>query len=995
MAPDDRSDCLTEQDIRDLIDERLDAEAYRTAERHIEVCERCRDALDHAATDADDGRLGEWLTELDTHTPLFVTPRLSLPSGDGRRINLPPAGVPGYIGRIGCYLIKCELGRGAMGVVFLADDQGNDRHVAVKVPHPELTLVSDFLSRFHREARLVAAISHANVVRIYDAQTSADNFPAPYLVMEYVAGDSLKERVRSKEIAGAKIPPREAARYALQVAEGLAELHRHGVEHRDVKPSNILFGANGEAKIADFGLARGVESIDELLTRYGGIVGTSAYLAPERIKRPKDVSFAADQFSLGIALYEMLTGQRPFSSDDANSVGPLHNQILHHSPALPWSLNPKLPTDLETIILVCLEKDPKRRYNSMDALAADLRRFLNGEPILHRRPRRLATWGARNRVRIARVASVLLLIAVLGGVLVIQLSRHLQNAYIAQRIQQGLTSFPFNAAAKNAIETDLEKLDSLDPSQAGDWRVKYFDRLIQLNIELKQTRFEAGDSARLERCLRLVGERSPDRINQLREPVKVAWLREVIAQYARSESLYAFIAWDSDRIANLENFVRLEEQLSPGADPSNTKRALLRAYMARGDQLSHDPERAVRFARELLDKPVSPAWRMIVLRDYVWIGIQLREGNRGIVDDARRRIDEALDADPASYLPLLVERARVLASFDRVEGARADLSRYFDQVDTTRIRFRERRSADPALGESPPENVPAMFYFEACLLYGFLLQNASKPEDALQSWRKGYRAARTTFTGAYYEAAVLGSLCGEIAEDDADNMMVHTIETADPRGEDVAAQAVRFRTPAYTKVVAAILNRAWRSSRGRKEAEDIVFRRTTFRRFTSVQIRLWLFEGFKMGLAGWPAHDAKPSDKEEEFLWGLTEDLLEAFTTGGLSGRNVARTTALAFGPNPPPMLLRAGVLLSRDPNDAIKPGFAGWQQVSPELPAQLRSPIAFVLGRHYRLNYQDSADSRAFFQMAYESAAGSEWADVLRSLAMAELQKAATLQSP
>ena len=841
MARVDGPECLSDQVILDLLEDNLTPEVTSRSEDHIEVCDRCKDKLHRLAADPDEMRRAPWLEDLETHTPLFVSSEPGRPGGEKLQIILPPADEPGYEGRIDRYLIEGELGHGAMGVVFLARDPEMDRRVAVKVLYPELALFSDFRSRFKREAQSVSHISHWNVVRIYDAQDSSADFSLPYIVMEYVDGGSLKERItpqRGKGAAGILL--KDAASYALEVAEGLTELHRHGVEHRDVKPSNIFFGKDGSVKIADFGLTRGVENVDEALTCHGGIMGTTAYLAPERIINPRVVSLAGDQFSLGIVMYEMVTGQRPFGRGKVDSVDSVHQQILHHVPDLPRVLNPDILRDLETIILVCLEKDPRRRYPSMDALATDLRLFLSGQPIRHRRPKRLSDLLPRNRGLLTAAVAALLLIAALGTFLGTNLTR-LRREYIVRHLPQQLASYPFDSAAKDAIEADLVTLDRLDAPLAGEWRVQYFDRLIQFKFNLESTTFEAGDAARLDRCLSLVAERTPDQLRRLCDPKKVAWFRKVLARYARSGSLYAFIRSDSDRIANLEKFVQFEKrfvpkedgvngkQLVPEEDNINTKRELLRAYMVRSNADSHDPDNAVKVACGLLDGSLSPAWRMIVLRDYVWMGIMLKDEYPRILDDARTRLDWALKPDlnaPSVFVPLLVERARVLATLGLFEYARADMKRYFREVSPDRIEFQAEQTTDKLLGDGPPqENVPALFYLEACLLYGFLLESVPDKTNAEEYWRTGYRAAGITPSGAYYEAAVLGSLCGRISEKDADNMVTHTVVSADPNGKDVAAQAVSYLTASYKQVVAEILNRAWVSSRGRPEAKDIVFRR--------------------------------------------------------------------------------------------------------------------------------------------------------------------------
>ena len=881
-----------------------------------------------------------------------------------------------------------EIGKGRQGVVYYACNMDLAREEAIKFLRGDMDRAER--ERLRHEAQTAAQIRHTNVCQVFEVGES-------YIVMAYAGRQTLDQW---SGVPGRD--PYDIARMMALVADGIDAAHRRGIVHYDVKPANILVHEeDNQPIVVDFGLS--VRAALDAEGSFGG--GTPAFMAPEQIRkclhpdREIEVDRSADVYAMGATLYCLLLGRYPYQ-EDHDGRG-LWERKLEGDPAplLGELRRGRIPLDLQAIVLTAMALDPRERYASAGAMRDDLRAFVLRKPIVARLPTlagRLRNKARRHPVALG-IAAVVLLLAGLEGALGFPLSRQFRRAQIAQRLQQRLSTEPFDAAATGAIEADLERLDAIGPSQASDWRLQYVDRLIQLTRELTWTRLGAADTERLERCVRLVAERSPDHLARLRESTMVNSLRNLVAGYASSEDLYSFTRGDSDRIENLRNFVRIEERLAPGGGVVEAKRGLLRAYMARGDARSRDLVRAVDVAQGLLKEDLSPAWRMIVLRDYVWVAIQLKEGDPGILDDARARLDGSLRAGAATssvFLPLLVERARVFAALGRFEDARTDMKRYFREVDKDRIRFREQRSADLLLGESPPENVPALFYFEACLLYGFLLENVPDRKNAEGYWRTGYRAAHITRSGSAYEAAVLGSLCGEISPEDADNMVVYTVENADPSGKDVAAQAVRYLTPSFNRVVADILNRAWASSRGRREAEDLVFRRTSFRRFTTVQIRLWLLEGFKMALAGRDGRGAILSGKEEDFLWELTEEVHRAFAADEVSGPDIVRTTVLAFGPDAPPPLLEAAARLSQIPRDSIEPGFAGWRKASRGLPVQLHSPIAFLLGRHYRLNCRDVEDSRAFFRMAYETAAGCRWADLLRSKARAEMQGMTTIPS-
>ncbi len=287
----------------------------------------------------------------------------------------------------------------------------------------------------------------------------------------------------------------------------------------------------------------------------------------------------------------------------------------------------------------------------------------------------------------------------------------------------------------------------------------------------------------------------------------------------------------------------------------------------------HDADRAVEVTRSLLDEELSPAWRMLVLRDYVWMAIQLKEVDSRILDDVRQRLDKALTSGTATssvFLPLLVEQARVFAALGRFENARGAMKRYFREVDKKRIRFREQRSADPLLVRAPPRT------YRPC--------STSKPACCTDSCYKTSRTGRTPKSiGAPVTARPIPpdpvrimkrrSLAHSAARSPQKTPTTWWFtpsRTPTPAARTSAAPALRLRPPSCKEIITAILNRAWTSSRGRREAEDIVFRRTSFRRFTSVQIRLWLFEGFKMALAGRDGVEGSLSNKEEDFLWELT-----------------------------------------------------------------------------------------------------------------------------
>src|SRR5260370_24257601 len=225
------------------------------------------------------------------------------------------------------------------------------------------------LQRFREEARAAAAVAHANIVGVLEAGHIDGQ---PYFAMQYVAGSSLSQRIRSGPIA-----PEDAAQLVLTVASAVHHLHAHGIIHRDLKPSNILLDEAGNPYVTDFGLVK-VLGGDINRTTTGAIVGTPSYMSPEQASGRKDLGPASDVYSLGAILYELLTGKPPFREES-----PLDTllQVLERDPEPPRKVNPRIDRDLATICLKCLAKDPQRRYDSAAALADDLQRFLAGEPI--------------------------------------------------------------------------------------------------------------------------------------------------------------------------------------------------------------------------------------------------------------------------------------------------------------------------------------------------------------------------------------------------------------------------------------------------------------------------------------------------------------------------------------------------------------------------------------------------------------------------------------
>jgi hypothetical protein len=290
------------------------------------------------------------------HTPL---------NGEGATTVARP---PGRM--FGRYRLLDELGRGGMGVVYQAKDTLLGRIVALKMIGSGQLMRKEGVERFYREARAVAHLNHPHIVPLYEI---GEHEGQHYFTMAYAAGGSLAQH---KQRVGAD--PRTTAAMIEQIARAVHFAHGKGILHRDLKPGNIMIGERGEPLVSDFGLAKFVDA-DAELTHEGILVGTPAYMAPELAEgKPSAASARSDVWSLGVMLYELATGKRPFAGTGAKEVA---MNVMLTEPVRPRAVKPKLDRGLETIILKCLEREPGRRYTTAEELGEDLARWSRGEPI--------------------------------------------------------------------------------------------------------------------------------------------------------------------------------------------------------------------------------------------------------------------------------------------------------------------------------------------------------------------------------------------------------------------------------------------------------------------------------------------------------------------------------------------------------------------------------------------------------------------------------------
>ncbi|VTS06994.1 WD40 repeat domain-containing serine/threonine protein kinase [Tuwongella immobilis] len=303
------------------------------------------------------------------------------------------------------YRVQRIIQQGGMGIVYEAWQQRLNRRVAIKMVLNPGQARPERMVRFLVEAELVAGLQHPNIVQVYDFGNYQD---APYFVMEFVSGGSLADRLRR---ADQSFTPTEAAQLVLAVADAMAFAHHRQIIHRDLKPGNILLTETGVPKVTDFGLARRGESV---LTQFGTVVGTPAYMAPEQALGQSDsIGPASDIWSIGIILYECLTGRPPFRGSDRESM---LAQVVESAVVPVTEIAPRVPASLEAICLCCLAKAPQDRYASAIELAADLRRFLAGQPPRAEplsRFRRLGRWIKANPMVVGLLGTIVLLVVMM------------------------------------------------------------------------------------------------------------------------------------------------------------------------------------------------------------------------------------------------------------------------------------------------------------------------------------------------------------------------------------------------------------------------------------------------------------------------------------------------------------------------------------------------------------------------------------------------------
>jgi hypothetical protein len=417
------------------------------------------------------------------------------PRGPVRR---PLPTVPGYE-------IRGELGRGGMGVVYLARHAALNRDVALKLIRGGPDADPTQLDRFRVEAEAVAHLHHPNVVQIFEV---GEFDGVPFCALEYLPGGSLSAALKARAFG-----PAEAAGLVEPLARAAHHAHQKGIVHRDLKPANVLLAEDGTPKLTDFGLAKRLDEVDSHLTQSGAVMGTPAYMAPEQAAgRTREIGPPADIYALGGVLYELLAGRPAFQAD---TVVALLKAVETADPAPPSAVAPGVPRDLETICLTCLAKDPARRYSSALALAQDLERFRAGEPILARREGLVRKVWRKARKRVAVIAAVCLAV-VAAGVAVrasLQAGSSRELAGLSREFDAALDAGGWQP---DEFDARITRLAALDATAADSARRKVVDRTAKrVRDGLGRPRVTAADAPTLERDIEWVAARDADLAREL------------------------------------------------------------------------------------------------------------------------------------------------------------------------------------------------------------------------------------------------------------------------------------------------------------------------------------------------------------------------------------------------------------------------------------------------------------------------------------------------
>jgi tRNA A-37 threonylcarbamoyl transferase component Bud32 len=461
-----------------------------------------------------------------------------------------PAGVPFELPSLPDYDVLEVIGRGGMGIVLKARHRVLDRLAAIKMPLAQQLTDDADRERFLREARAAARLRHPNICPIHEVGQHGQR---PYLVMSFIQGETLRDWSQNHPPT-----PHQAARMVAALARAVGYAHEHGVIHRDIKPSNVIVDADtGQLVLMDFGLAKELSEQAIHMTHSGQVMGTPAYMAPEQAAGKK-VGPAADVYSLGVVLYELVTGRLPFEG----SVGDVLSKVQTQEPPPPRKLVPRLHRNLETVCLKALAKDPAGRYASAADLADDLERFTSGEAIRARREGLAARCWRRVRRRPLTVA------VVLAGLLAVGAATYFANDAmrahrraieldeVNQSFDRGLAAPEWTAAYLDGMETLADRLGRLSPDRADPARERLYQRFAEsvrdgFSFQNKPV-LQPDDITRLRAALELLAVRAPSLAASVRKEFeeRLGGMQQVIDlafPFAGLDKVFATTVQPADR----------------------------------------------------------------------------------------------------------------------------------------------------------------------------------------------------------------------------------------------------------------------------------------------------------------------------------------------------------------------------------------------------------------------------------------------------------------
>jgi serine/threonine-protein kinase len=514
--------------------------------------------------------------------------------------------------RIGRFELIERLGAGGFGEVWKAKDTQLDRTVAVKIPHRGL-LGSEEMEKFLREARAAAQLRHPNIVSVHEVGLDGKRI---YIVADFIEGQSL-----DKWLSGRKLAYCDCAALCIKIAEGLHHAHEEGVIHRDLKPSNIMIDRRGEPHIMDFGLAKR-EAGETTMTMDGQILGTPAYMSPEQAKGlAHGADRRTDVYSMGVILFEMLTGERPFRG----SLQMLLKQVMQDEPVSPRKLDGHVPRDLDTICLKCLQKEPARRYPTAKDLSEELGRYLAGKPI-QARPvsalERMVRWCGRNRLVAASAAAAVLCLLfglVASSVGYVRTSRALENSEQARRRE------------RKAFEEERKAID--------DWYTQISEDTLLNQPGLQRIRKDLLLRSRdyYENFLVKSGNDETVQDELARAQFRVGWITDEIESPVKAMSSYEKAREMQTRLldADPENSERLKDL---GDTHNRIGMALHKQHQLDRSLEAYQNAISVRSRLTAFTPNDRESHRMLA---NTYMNIGLLEIDRGNYDNARQNLDQA------------------------------------------------------------------------------------------------------------------------------------------------------------------------------------------------------------------------------------------------------------------------------------------------------------------------------------------------------------------